>query len=514
MKHLTRWLFAALLLLAAGAAVAQDAAVTLTPFTDNGYEIQGVIPDGWTKAGPGIYGRAPGTADVTLLALQAAPLPASQLLQALLPQLLLTEAPESVGTRDTATFTWTLYQVDVNARGVTVKVDLALAEQAGKTYVALLQTSPDDYEALHDSVFLPVLDAYQPLTAAVTPEDVPYVVEEVTFDNGDVTLAGTLTLPEGDGPFPAVVLVTGSGGQDRDESLAPLSEIKPFRLIADHLTRSGIAVLRYDDRGIGQSTGDFAAATTVDFATDAAAAVDYLLSREEINAQQVGVLGHSEGGIITAMLGASNEHVAFLISFAGTAVSGQDLLLTQSEQVLRLGGASQEQIDLQLNFLRSAFPLLEANDKDAFMLLARETLLKSYDLLPEDERAAYDSAEDYADQTGTMAMEQMTSDWYRGFIAYNPADDWAKTTVPVLAIFGGLDAQVDAAQNAPAIEAALQAAGNEDVTVVTIPGMNHLGQAAVTGGVEEYGTLEPNFTPELLETITSWLLARVDAAGE
>ncbi|MBI5670615.1 MAG: alpha/beta fold hydrolase [Chloroflexi bacterium] len=515
MKTLSRWLMALLLFTLATAALAQDDAITLTPFTNPSYGIQGMIPAGWQDMGRGLYGRSPATQDVTLLALQAVPAKADQVLQSLLPQLLLTEAPESVGTRETDAFTWTLYHVEVDARGVQVAVDLALAEQDGKTYLALLQTTPEESEALHENVFLPVLAAYQPLTTEVTPDpSLPYRSENVTFDNGEVTLSGTLTLPEGDGPFPAVVLVSGSGPQDRDESLLPAAEIKPFQLLADGLTRAGIAVLRYDDRGVGASSGDFTSATTRDFAGDAAAAIDYLLSREDIIPQQIGVLGHSEGGIVAAILGAENPNVAFIISLAGPGVSGMDVLLKQNERILQVSGARQEVIDIQLEYLNQLYDLIESGKLDAIEPLIADTLTRQAEYMTEEERAAVGDLDAYVAQTAAAQAEQFATSWWKEFLSLNPANYWAKTTEPVLVIFGSRDVQVDAEQNAPAVEAALQEAGNKDVTVVVIPDMNHLGQQAETGGLEEYGTLEPTFHPDLLPTITGWLLARVDAAGE
>ena len=185
--------------------------IVLVPHTDEAFGIESVVPDGWTDAGNGLFARATSASDTTLIAQQSAALGATSVMNAILPQLGLTAAPESVGTYQGAVLEWTLYQVDVNARGVTIKVDLALAESNGKTYIVLLQTSPDSYDELHAAVFLPILDTLAPLTVEATQEAVPYTVEEVTFANGDITLAGTLTLPPSGGPHAAIVLVTGSG---------------------------------------------------------------------------------------------------------------------------------------------------------------------------------------------------------------------------------------------------------------------------------------------------------------
>lgn len=492
-------------LLLISSVAAQDTPVALETFTDEIYGFESVKPEGWTAAGPGIYGRAVGTQDVTLMGQQAAPVSVQQIWPGLLPQLMLTEIPESTGQYESAALTWDLYQVDVTAGTITVKIDLALAAGEGKTYIVLLQAAPDEYESLHEQVFLPTLEAFTPVV--IETGDLPYIQEEVTFENGDITLAGTLTLPEGDGPHPAVVLITGSGGQDRDETIFSM---RPFKLIADGLTPAGIAVLRYDDRGIGQSTGDFASATTSDFATDAAAAIEYLLTRDDINPEQIGVLGHSEGGIVSAMLGATNPHLAFIISMAGTSVNGRDVLTLQNELILRASGASEEVIALQLEFLTRMFAAIEAGDRDDLIEAAYETVLAQVQTLPEEDREALGDLEAYARTTAEQGAQTYFSDWFREFLNYDPAVDWAKTTVPVLALFGAKDVQVDAGQNSVPLQAALEAAGNTDVTIVTLADANHLFQAADTGGTDEYGTLEPVFVEDFLPTIIDWLSTRVD----
>jgi hypothetical protein len=322
-----------------GVAAQDEEAVTLLPHTSEAFALEAVVPEGWTDLGPGIFARQRDETDPTLVALQSAPFSAEATLDSLLPQLALSEPPQSVGTYDTPSVSWTLYEVEVPVAGVTV--DLALAEEDSVTYLAFLQAPPDEFEALHASVFLPILDAFAHYE--LETGSVPYLVEEVTFPSGDHTLAGTLTLPSAPGPHPAIVLVSGSGPQDRDEALGGIA-IRPFRLLADALTRAGVAVLRYDDRGVGQSTGDFSEATSADFAADAEAAITYLLSRPEIDPDQVGLLGHSEGGLIAAMLGARNDDLDFIISLAGPGVPGREVLTLQSRLLMEAEATGEEAV--------------------------------------------------------------------------------------------------------------------------------------------------------------------------
>ena len=501
----------ALLLFVALAALplAAQEAIVLVPHTDEAFEIQSVVPDGWKNIGNGIFSRATDADDFTLIAQQSAAVNPETLLNAILPQLALTEAPESVGTYQGASLEWTLYQVDVSTAASTVKVDFALASADSRTYIVLLQASPEEYDDLHTSVFLLTLDAFAPLIET-TDEPVPYTVEEVTFENGDVTLAGTLTLPPTTGPHPVVVLVSGSGPQDRDETLGGGIAIKPFRLLADAITREGVAVLRYDDRGVGGSTGDFATAITADFASDAAAAIDYLLTRDEIDPDQIGLLGHSEGGMVASMLGASNDDLDFIISLAGPGANGRDVLLLQNRRLMEAEGAPEEMIVAQVAFVESLFPHL--GDTEAIEQLMYEYTLEQIAATSEEEREALGDPEEYARTIAAQAAQQYSAAWFESFLNYDPAPDWAQTTIPVLAIFGGKDVQVDAEQNAPPLEAALAEAGNNDYEIVVLPDANHLFQQAETGGLSEYGTLPAEFTPDLLPTIIDWLHAHVTLA--
>ncbi len=488
-------------------AAAEPELLVLVPNTDEAFGIESVVPDGWTNAGNGIFARQNDASDAALIAQQSAPMTSAALLQVLVPQLLLSETPESVGTYE-GVLAWTLYQVDIKAGAISVKVDLALAEADGVAYIVLLQSAADDYEALHTGVFLPTLDAFAPLVVEETP--VPYTVEDVTFANGDITLAGTLTLPPSDGPHPVIVLVSGSGAQNRDESLGGGIAIKPFKLLADAVTRAGVAVLRYDDRGVGGSTGDFATATTQDFATDAAAAISYLTTREEIDPDQIGLLGHSEGGYVAAMLGASNPDLDFIISMAGPGASGRDVLLLQNRRLMAAEGATEAEIVSQLAFVEALLAVID--DPTAIETLTYERTLEQIQALPEDQQASLGDIEQYARTMAQQAAQQYGAAWFGSFLSYDPAQDWAQTMVPVLALFGGKDVQVDAEQNAPALEAALKQAGNTDYEIVVLPNANHLFQEAVTGGLSEYGVLPAEFTPDFLPTILDWLQAHVRIA--
>jgi uncharacterized protein len=492
---------AALLILSASlSAAAQDEEmITLLPYTSEAFALESVVPEGWTDLGQGIFARQRDASDPTLIALQSAPVSPEDVLASLLPQLALPEPPQSVGTFETPALTWTLYEVEVPVAGVTV--DLGLADDGGVTYLALLQGPPEEFDALHSSVFLPMLDAfasYEPATGHV-----PYQVEEVLIPNGNHTLAGTLTLPSDPGPHPAIVLVSGSGPQDRDESLGGGIAIRPFRLLADALTRAGVAVLRYDDRGVGESTGDFSAATSEDFAADAEAAIAYLLARQEIDPDQIGLLGHSEGGLIAAILGARNDDLDFLISLAGPGVTGRDVLVLQSRLLLEAEGSSEEEIADQVVFVEELATLTD--DPEAAEALIYEQTLEGIEALSGEERVALGDLEEYARSVAEQTAADFTGPWFEFFLTHDPALDWAQTTVPVLAIFGGKDAQVGAAQNAPPLAAALLEGGNTDVEIVVLPDANHLFQAAESGGFSEYAILPAEFTPDLIPTILAWL---------
>lgn len=322
----------------------------------------------------------------------------------------------------------------------------------------------------------------------------PYREEDVAFDNpafADVRLAGTLTLPEGQGPFPAAIMITGSGGQDRDESLMGH---KPFAVIADHLTRHGIAVLRFDDRGVGQSTGTYATATSADLATDANAAFAYLLTRPEIRTDAIGMIGHSEGGMIGPIAMRSNDRVAYFVSLAGPGTDLIHLMLAQRRLLTAQMGLSQAEIDRAEPVMRSLFEAMASADSpeagyDAAMAV----------MTPEAKVALGMTAE----MDGAIVVRQVSGPWFQYFLKYDPVPNWQAIDVPLLAINGSLDLQVPAAANLAAIRAATTA--NPDVTIVELPGLNHLFQTSSTGAVGEYATIEETFAPIALDLISGWI---------
>lgn len=342
------------------------------------------------------------------------------------------------------------------------------------------------------------------LRPQVPVEPYPYKSEEVTFRNAsaDITLAGTLTLPDQEGQFPAVILITGSGPQDRDESLLGH---KPFLVLSDYLTRQGIAVLRYDDRGVGKSSGAFENATSADFATDAQSAVKYLMSRLDIDHMHIGLLGHSEGGIIAPMVASQSKDVAFIVLLAGTGIRGDSLLLLQQKLILKASGASDADLQQSEETNSRFFKLiLENENQDALKELVTKELTKVYREMTDEEKQGI-TEEEWID----MEIEQMLSPWMEFFIRYDPAPTLKKVMCPVLAVNGEKDLQVPPKENITAIEAALRKGGNKKVTTIIYPGLNHLFQECTTGSPNEYADIEQTLSPVMMESVGQWILKTV-----
>jgi uncharacterized protein len=319
----------------------------------------------------------------------------------------------------------------------------------------------------------------------------PYREQEVTFPShaAGVVLAGTLTLPPSSGPFPAVALVAGSGPHGRDELVLGH---RPFLVLADYLTRQGIVVLRYDKRGIGKSTGDYASATTADFADDAQGAVAYLKTRPEANPHKVGLIGHSEGGIIAPIVAARDRDVAFIVMMAGTGVPGSEVVTEQTVLIAEASGQSPEQAEKKAAEDRAVINLVK-NEQDAALL---EKQLRA-ELAGTMSPAEVDAAVKLAD-----------SPWSRYFLFYDPATALRQVKCPVLVLNGEKDLQVSPKQNLPPIRKALEEGGNKNFEVDELPGLNHLFQHARTGGPSEYAEISETIAPEVLKKIGGWILAR------
>jgi len=281
-------------------------------------------------------------------------------------------------------------------------------------------------------------------------------------------------------------LITGSGPQDRDESLMGH---KPFLILSDYLTRHGIAVLRADDRGTGKSTGDFAKATTADFATDTEAGVAYLKTRPEVNPQKIGLIGHSEGGVIAPMIAARNKDVAFIVMMAGTGVPGDQVLVAQLEAIDVASGKSPEEAAKAAARQGEIIKLVETEKDEA--VLEKEMKEKMAGEIPEA-------------QVGGV-IQQFTSVWFRFFLTYDPAPALRKVTCPVLVLNGEKDKQVLPSQNLPPIRKALEDGGNKHFEIDELAGLNHLFQTAKTGSPMEYAQIEETMSPVALEKMATWI---------
>lgn len=335
----------------------------------------------------------------------------------------------------------------------------------------------------------------------------PYQALDVTFTSPEagIELAGTLTLPQGDGPFPAAVLVSGSGPQNRNEELMGH---KPFLVIADHLTREGIAVLRYDDRGVGESGGEFGTATTGHFADDALAAVAWLKGREEVAADAIGLVGHSEGGVVAPMAANRSDDVSWVVLLAGTGLTGEEILYLQGRLIALANGATQDAVEANEAVQRKIFRAVK-EEPDPAALEARldRVLDEAIRELGPEERVAAGIGDDPT-RWKEAQIRSVTTPWFRFFLTYDPTRALEELDVPILALNGEKDLQVPPDQNLSAIEAALARGGNPDYTVRALDGLNHLFQPAETGSPLEYARIETTFAPEALQMISDWILAR------
>ncbi|MFZ9388343.1 MAG: alpha/beta hydrolase family protein [Chitinophagaceae bacterium] len=334
----------------------------------------------------------------------------------------------------------------------------------------------------------------------------PYRSEDIVFSTGDgsLTYGATLTIPEGKGPFPAALLITGSGAQNRDEEIFGH---KPFAVIADHLTRKGIIVMRVDDRGVGKSTGNFQLATSADFATDVNNSLDYLLARPETDPKKTGLIGHSEGGMIAPMVAANRKNIAFVILLAGPGVQIIDLMAEQNEAVARSSGVSEKALpEIKPLFREIARANLRSKDSsEAFSgaLAAVESWAAGKDpaILNELQLSTREEREKYIENSN----KSLQTPWFRYFLAFDPGPYLEKLKCKVLALNGDRDIQVVASQNLQGIEASLKKGRSKEYKVISLPGLNHLFQTCQTCTIREYAQLEETFSPVALNIISDWL---------
>jgi len=329
----------------------------------------------------------------------------------------------------------------------------------------------------------------------------PYTIETVKYENkkAKINLAGTLTIPEGEGKHPVVILISGSGPQDRDESIL---KHKPFWVLADYWTRNGFAVLRFDDRGVGASEGDFATATSADFATDVEAGISFLKKHDRINAKKIGLAGHSEGGLIAPIVASKNKGLAFIVLLAGPGVPGDELLLKQSYDIMKQQKIDEEVITTAQTVSNKIYKAIIKDKKDALGVGDIMKMVKGdAEMLDETTRKSVGLDEVTLRQSITV----MQTPWMRYFIRYQPKKYLQKVKCSVLAINGEKDLQVAAQPNLEGIEAALKIAKNKNVKIVSLPNLNHLFQTAETGAIDEYVKIEETFSPEAMKLVLDWM---------
>ena len=332
-------------------------------------------------------------------------------------------------------------------------------------------------------------------------EPYPYNSEEVLFENekDNVVLAGTLSFPKEGNNFPAVVMITGSGGQDRNEGLLGH---KPFLVISDYLTRNGVAVLRFDDRGIAQSTGDHSKATSEDFARDVLSAVQFLKERNEIDKTKIGLIGHSEGGMIAPLASIQSDDVSFIVLMAGPGIPGDSIIYLQGELIQRVEGASEEEVQKANKIQRKIISTVK-NIKDEGVLKEKleEIFRSEYSFMSDKEKNELGDLKTYLD----AQIKSLTSSWFKYFLKYDPVPVLEKVKRPVLAINGENDLQVPPKENLSAIKSALQKGGNKNFETIELKGLNHLFQTSESGKISEYGEIEETISPIALQTVLDWI---------
>tara|TARA_R110002033_G_scaffold38831_1_gene78355 strand:+ start:7462 stop:8856 length:1395 start_codon:yes stop_codon:yes gene_type:complete len=330
----------------------------------------------------------------------------------------------------------------------------------------------------------------------------PYYEEDVLFNNieAKITLAGTLTLPTKNGKFPVAILISGSGPQDRDESFMGH---KPFLVLSDYLTKQGIGVLRFDDRGIGKSTGDFGNATTEDFSKDVLSAITYLKTRNDVDIKNIGLIGHSEGGIIAPLVANNSKDVAFMVLLASTGISGTELSVMQSKTLRQF--PVKDEVAYEKN-TRKAIAIVTSNKSESEI---KEELTNHYNAFFRPILTSLNVPEEKIYLFIESQLKTSLKPWSRYFLQYNPADEIEKLQIPVLSLNGSKDTQVNAKVNQEGIKNALIKGENKDYKIVELENLNHFFQECETGKMDEYRKIEQTFSPTALKEISNWILKRI-----
>lgn len=328
-----------------------------------------------------------------------------------------------------------------------------------------------------------------------------YEIKEITFENKSdkVTLAGTLTIPKNASAVSVVIMITGSGPQNRDEEIMGH---KPFWVIADYFTRNGIAVLRYDDRGIGKSTGNFSSCTSEDFARDAQAAVDFLKTYPGIDQKKIGLAGHSEGGLIAPMVATKNKNVAFIILLAGPGLTGEEILLLQSELLARADSTPEDEIKHSVEMNKNIYEIVKKNKDNT---IAAKKIREYFEEVKKN--MTKEEKEELSMMVVESSIRQVLTPWFRYFLTFDPRKTLKKVSCPVLALNGGKDLQVPPKEDLKSIAECLKNGKCKIHTEKEFPGLNHLFQHCTTGSVSEYSKIEETFAPEVMEEMKNWILA-------
>lgn len=333
-------------------------------------------------------------------------------------------------------------------------------------------------------------------------EEYPIEESEVGFNNGNISLAGTLAVPESEGRFPAVVLISGTGANSRDEEVAGF---KVFKTLSDQLVPKGIVVLRYDDRGVGGSSGSVIESTTKDFAKDVIAAVDTLKNNPKVDPNRIGLIGHDEGGWVAALAAEESKNVDFVVMMGTPAMKGEDLLLDQQRTMLKSAGMDEEAIEQKTETQKKIFDAIKNKGNwNEIKQDIKQEVQKAVDQLPEAQQQNIPNVEQFVDNTAEEVVKQIRTPWFTYFVGYDPTIALKKLNVPTLIIFGAKDIQVPAEKNVKIVDTELK--GNRCITVEVVPEANHLFEKAETGSPMEYMKLEKAFAPGFVDRISNWIL--------